>query len=54
MNILGFFDEYTHIAGLKVGFLCTDQKRCISNGSVPVLHLLILFFVLVLREDIMM
>lgn len=45
-------NEHTHIAGLEVGFLGTDQERGISNGCVSVLHLLILFFVFVLREDI--
>lgn len=43
-------NEHTHIAGLEVGFLGTDQERCISNGGVSVLHLLVLLFVFVLRE----
>lgn len=35
---------------MEVGFLGTDQERCISNGGVSVLHLLVLLFVFVLRE----
>lgn len=39
---------HTHITGLEVGFLSADQERCITNGSVSVLHLLILFLIFVL------
>lgn len=46
-----FVMKHTHITGLEVGFLGTDQERCISNGCVSVLHLLILLFVFVLREN---
>lgn len=42
--------KYTHITGLEVGFLGTDQERCISNGGVSVLHLLVLLFVFNLRD----
>lgn len=42
---------HTHIAGLEVGFLGTDEDGCISDGGVSVLHLLILFFVFVLGEE---
>lgn len=55
MNIIDVIwqlaNEHTHITGLEVGFLGSDQERCISNGSVSVLHLLILVFVFVLREE---
>lgn len=47
-----FVMKHTHITGLEVGFLGSDQERCISNGRVSVLHLLILLFVFVLREEI--
>lgn len=42
-------NEHTYVAELEVGFLGTDQERCISNGRVSVLHLLVLLFVFVLR-----
>lgn len=42
--------KYTHVTGLEVGFLGTDQERCISNGRVSVFHLLVLLFVFVLID----
>ena len=40
--------RHTHVTGLQVGLLGTDQDGCISDGCVPVLHLLILLFIFVL------
>lgn len=40
--------QCTHVTGLEVGFLGADQERRVGDGSVSVLHLLILLFVFVL------
>lgn len=32
----------TYITRLEIGFLGTDEERRVSNGSVSVLHLLVL------------
>lgn len=43
-------NQCTHVTGLEVGFLGADQERCVGNGCVSVLHLLILLFVFVLTD----
>lgn len=39
----------TYIAGIEVGLLGTNQDWCVMDGSILVLHLLILFLVLFLK-----
>lgn len=41
----------TYVTGLQVGFLGTDQHGRVSNSSVPVLHLFILFLVFNLSAE---